>query len=169
MNLNKLCNKWRLKKFPSHFHLHWLSIPFCVDWLRDFLRRSLLIIKEFWQRPLLPLSLFFIHGHELLIAVHRGHRAKTMRPIASLLLMSWGRRNNTDKRLERMRSNAWPCWLYCLCCKLCKHYKLPGMGFSSSAATFPVTHSLAEYSRIVWAFSLPEHVFFFSFSPQDGR
>lgn len=103
-NMNKLSNKWcrEKKKVPVSFPPAQNFHSFPGDWLRD-LRQSLLIMKGFWQRPLLPLVLFFIHGHELLVAERRGRRAKAMRPTASLALKSWGRRNNKDKRLERVR------------------------------------------------------------------
>lgn len=115
-NMNKLSNKWcRKKKVPVSFPPAQNFHSFPGDWLRD-LHQSLLIMKGFWQRPLLPLVLFFIHGHELLVAEWRGRRAKAMRPTASLALKSWGRRNNKDKRLESTRSDAWPWWLCCLCC-----------------------------------------------------
>lgn len=104
VNMNKLSNEWcrEKKKVPVSFPPAQNFHSFPGDWLGD-LRQSLLIMKGFWQRPLLPLVLFFIHGHELLVAERRGRRAKAMRPTASLALKSWGRRNNKDKRLERVR------------------------------------------------------------------
>lgn len=89
------------------------EFPFFPWWL---IKRLAPISSHYEMRPLLPLVLFFIHGHELLIAEWRGRRAKAMLPTASLALKSWGRRNNKDKRLESTRSDAWPWWLCCLCC-----------------------------------------------------
>lgn len=139
--------------------------PFCVDWLRDFSHQSLLIIKAVWQRPLLLLCLFFIHGHELLIAVHRGHQAKTVHSTASLLLTSWGRWNNKDKRLEERGQMLDLVYYRLFLC--CQHYKLSSMSFSSPNATFLVTHFLAERLVIVWAYIDPECAT--SFSLQDRK
>lgn len=99
-NLNKLgtSDAWKVPVSPTPALI---ICPFSVNWLTDFLRLSLLIIKEVWQGPLLPLSLFFIHGHELLVAVRRGHRAKRVQPTTSLLLMSRGREITKIKDLRR--------------------------------------------------------------------
>lgn len=51
------------------------------------------------------LSPFFIHGHELLIAVHQGHRAEKLHPIPALRL-------STAKEITeikgREKTGAWP-------------------------------------------------------------
>lgn len=112
--------------------------PFRVNWLTDFSRLSLLIIKEVWQRPFLLLSLFFIHGHELPIAVHRGHRAERVHPITSLLLMSWRREKHKDKRLEErgLRLDLVVYRLF-LCCQRCRRHQHYSMSFSRAHWTNP--------------------------------
>lgn len=80
------------EKFLSHSHFTCLSV---LNGLTDFLHLSLLIIKDVWQKPLLLLSLFFIHGHKLLTSVHWGHWAKRAHPIPP----DEQREGSKDKRL----------------------------------------------------------------------
>lgn len=130
--------------------------PFCANWLRDYSNWSLPIIKVVWQRPLLPLGMFFIHGHEPLGAVCRSQQAKTVNPFGSVLLMSWGRWNNKD---ESLGGEVWCLTLLirdCFWIANPANNKLSSKIFLSPNAVFSVTHFLAEHLAFVWVHCDPE-------------
>lgn len=152
-NLEETLNK-RCLKSSCLVHTQPDYLSFCpANWWADFSAAISLLKKS--DRDLSSYSAFFIHSHELLIAVHRGHRAKRLRPTPQR-----GEYNKDKRCKERGLRLGLVVWRFSLSCQHCKHHKLTTIGLSIKPNYYSAFPSL-KVCLILWAHFVPECVITF--------